>query len=58
MNFCYVHLQSVQYYLYKRQPLVDFTPNGKEILNCGHTLTFKFVRMDGVKEDRNSASEL
>lgn len=47
MNFCYVHLQSVQYYLHQRQPL--YTPEGKEEFTSGYILVFKFVHMESVK---------
>ena len=57
MNFCYVHMQTVQYNLHKRQTLVDFTPEGEEVLSSGYTLVFRFFRMDGVKEDWKSVSE-
>ena len=51
MDFCYIDLHSLRFYLYKRQPLMEYTPNGKQDINSGHTLIFKFVRMDGVKDD-------
>lgn len=51
MNFCYVELSSVLFYLYKRQTLFDFTVNGKILIDSGHLLVFKFVRMDDVQEN-------
>ena len=57
MNFCYVNLRSVRYYLYKRQPLIDFTASGKQEIVSGHSLIFKFVRMDGVQEDWDTVAD-
>lgn len=51
MNFCYAELSSVLFYLYKRKPLLDFTVEGKQEIDAGHLLVFKFVRMDGVQEN-------
>ena len=54
MNFCYANLRSIHFYLYKRQALIDYTFNGKQDIDSGHLLVFKFVRMDGVQEDWNN----
>ena len=49
-NFCYIHKETVQYYLHRRKTLTEFTFQGeKHELSGGHILVFKFVRMDGVE---------
>ena len=48
-DFCYVKLETVQYHLHKRQQLQDFQLDAEPVAETtGHTLVFKFVRMDGV----------
>ena len=62
-DFCYVILQSVRYYLYKRRPLADYQPLqesqelcSKTVLQPGYMLAFDFVRGDGTREDFHSGS--
>lgn len=55
MDFCYVNLASVAYYLRKRRSLVEYTTEGhKEHISGGHIVVFKFVRMDGVRRHLQS----
>ncbi len=55
-DFCFVILETVEFYLHKRSPLVEYFPtsDGQVISQrreLGHMLVFTFVRGDGVKED-------
>ncbi len=46
-DFCYVIIETVQFYLHRRQPIVDsFEPF--HAIDGGHVLIFRFVRGDGV----------
>ena len=48
-DFCYVNAETVQFHLHKREPLQDFQLDASPFTEpTGHTLVFKFVRMDGV----------
>ena len=49
MNFCYINLDTVSYYLRKRRNLVEYSTGGCKLEHKGgFVLVFKFVRMDGV----------
>ena len=49
MNFCYVNLDTVSYYLRRRRNLVEYSTDGCKLeQKGGFVLVFKFVRMDGV----------
>ena len=52
-DFCYVILETVEYYLYQRRPLVHYIVGGDgQPVRCstprGHALVFSFVRGDGT----------
>ena len=52
-DFCYVIEDSIEFYLYKRRPLVQYAPDEdgtptKVSISRGHALVFKFVRGDGT----------
>lgn len=50
MNFCYVNLESVRFYLMERAPVDDYKPDGTCVkIKGGFMLIFKFLRMDGVQ---------
>ena len=50
MDFCYVKLNTVQFYLNSRKPLDDFQPDSSvTAVSGGCVLVFRFVRGDGVK---------
>ena len=47
-DFCYVILETVKYYLHRRQPIVDsYEP--LHSVDGGYVLVFRFVRGDGVR---------
>ena len=49
-DFCYVERDSVHFHVHKKNPIVEYDANGREISThrgC-YVLVFKFVRMDGV----------
>ena len=55
-DFAYAILQSVDFYLRKKQPLVEFVPDGsggtkKHLQEQGYTLVFSFIIGDGVQAD-------
>ena len=54
-DFCYVILDTVEYYLYRRQPLKEYIPGGEEPIleyrEMGHMLVFQFVRGDGTRSE-------
>ena len=56
LDFCYVNLDLVQFYLHKRKSIVDFCDKGKSIFDGGDLLVFRFVRMDGVKQQWEQVS--
>ena len=58
LNFCYVNLKTVQFHLHKRQNIEVYDFAGKRTIPGGYVLVFKFVRMDGVKQDWDSVSRL
>ena len=51
LDFCYASLETIEFYIRKRAPVQEFTLSGEAITSVrgGHVLTFKFVRMDGVR---------
>lgn len=50
LDFCYVNVDTVRYHLHQRQSVQSFSPEGVETTHGGYVLIFKFVRMDGVKQ--------
>ena len=55
-DFCYAILETVEFYLYHRRPLIHYIANehGKPIQTStprGYMLVFKFVRGDGTKSE-------
>ena len=42
VDFCYVNLETVQYYLYECKPIADFRPASKELINGSSVLVFSF----------------
>lgn len=55
MDFCYVKLDTVQYYLNLRKSLPDYQPGSTvEMVNGGYILVFRFVCGDGVKRQWNT----
>jgi len=50
LDFC-ASLETIEFYIRKRAPVQEFTLSGEAITSVrgGHVLTFKFVRMDGVR---------
>ena len=59
-DFCYVHLQTVQYWLHKRKSIEEFDEQGHAIISRkgGYVLVFKFVRVDKVQRFLSSVLEL
>ncbi len=54
-DFCYVILNTAEFYLYHRRPLKEYTPtcsgNPVEVkIELGHALVFSFVRGDGTPD--------
>ena len=50
LDFCYVNIDTVQYYLHRRQAIKEFDMEGSAIsMHGGYVLVFRFVRMDGVR---------
>ena len=50
MDFCYVILETVQYYLRRRQGIEDAMDSNRSV-HGGHILVFHFVRGDGVRRN-------
>lgn len=61
-DFCYVILDTVEYYLYRRQPLKEYVPSeGGPLLqhrDLGYTLVFQSVRGDGTSSDFGTDSSI
>ena len=62
-DFCFVMLETVEYHLYRRRPLIQYVPdeNGRPIQATtpqGHALVFTFVRGDGVASDFGKNKEI
>ena len=47
-DFCYVMLETVQFYLHQREPILDPIDPTRSV-DGGFLLVFKFVRGDGVR---------
>ena len=59
LDFCFVSLETVQFYLHERRPLVEYDADGeKKSINCGTSLVFCFIRMDAVQRHRQEVSLL
>ena len=58
LDFCYVNLSTVKYWLHKRKAVEDFHPGGKKLINGGNILVFMFVRMDGVRSMYDDIAKL
>ena len=60
LDFCYAKLETVEFYLQRRAPVEEFTLSGDAITSThgGHVLTFKFVRMDGVRRHLDSVHRI
>ena len=58
LDFCYVNLHTVQFYLHQRKDIVEYTPEGTKTIHGGLVLIFRFVRMDGVHRQWESVSLL
>ena len=50
MNFCYAVRETIQYYLRRRQDIVD-PIDPKRSIERGYVLVFRFVRGDGVQRN-------
>ena len=58
-DFCYVKLQTVEYWVYKRKDIEEFDEEGNPMyLNGGYVLVFRFVRMDKVQTFLNSILQI
>ena len=57
-NYCYVNKDTVQFYLFKRKPIIDYTEHGTVIMDTGYSLVFRFVRMDCVGRPEEFLEEL
>ena len=49
LDFCYVNLSTVRYWLHERKAVENYHPGGKELISGGSIVVFTFVRMDGVR---------
>lgn len=49
MDFCYIVLETVQFYLHQRPAIVDVDPS--RTVDGGYVLIFRFVRGDGVRQN-------
>ena len=60
LDFCYVSLETVKFYLRRWAPVQELTMSGDTITSThgGHVLTFKFVCMDGVRRHLDSVHHL
>ena len=50
MDFCYVILDTVQFYLHQRQAIEDAVEPSRTV-DGGSLLIFRFVRGDGVRQN-------
>ena len=62
-DFCYVMLDTIEYHLYRRNPLIHYVPdeNGRPIqvkTPQGHALVFTFVMGDGVASDFGKSGDI
>lgn len=54
-DFCFVELETVQYYMHSHRPLVDLQPDMDcKYVHGGCVLVFRFVRGDGVRHQWDS----
>ena len=59
LDFCYVNLETVQFYMHERKPLVEYDADGTKKFNYGGTtLVFRFIRMDAVQRHWQEVSLL
>lgn len=58
LDFCYVNLSTVRYWLHERKPVEDYHPGGKELISGGSMIVFTFVRMDGVRSKYDDIAKL
>ena len=53
-DFCYVVIGTVEFYLYKRRPLLDYIYSDAGVVKTerdqGHCLIFSFIRGDGTRD--------
>ena len=56
-DFCYVLHLTVEYYLYRRTPVIDFY-EPLHAVDGGYCLIFCFVRGDGVESTLGKVSSL
>ena len=55
LDFCYVNIDTIKYYLHHRCDLKDFDMEGSVVnIPGGDVLMFRFVRMDGVRRQLDS----
>ncbi len=55
-DYCYATLNTVEFYLYRRRPLIEYIPSSNTSNNepieitreLGHVLVFSFIRGDGI----------
>ena len=63
-DFCYVILNTVEYYLYHRRPLKEFMPSltgeryTADLRDVGDMLVFTFVRGDGTSDKFGSDPQI
>ena len=58
LDFCYVNLGTVKFYLHERKPLLEFNASGARKFQYGGPSLFRFIRMDGVRRHWSDISEL
>lgn len=53
-DFCYVILNTLEFYLHKRKPLIEYLPTSEgpavSVRELGYTLIFTFIRGDGTPD--------
>ncbi len=54
LDFCYVHLETIQYCLHRRHGIRTISPEGTQLLPGGYIVVFKFVRVDRVWQQWDS----
>ena len=59
-DFCYVHIQTIKYWLHKRKSIEEFDEQGHAIISRkgGYVLVFKFVQANKVQRFLSSVLEL
>ena len=52
-DYCFVHLNTIEYYLSQRRPITHYVPNVavKTLTPGGHVLHFTFIRGNGSSSD-------